>query len=275
MDALLYEVKGISRPQEKSKSKHRLLLILSVGVLCLITLMIVALYGTGSAVHEQYLQWVASRHNKHSITSTDDVITAQRPNFVFIVADDLGYSSVGYETYDLKGYTPYLTRMLKKGVVLSNYYAQEKCTPSRASLLTGRYPIRLGMQYHIVQPDYDYGLSTSEVLIPEILRDNGNYINYGIGKWHVGHYSANMLPTARGFHQFFGYNTGEMYYWSKKVPEYTNFTDLSYMDTDCYSPYDGSDFKNYSTFIFRDKAIQVIQKHDFTKNPMFLYHDSF
>jgi arylsulfatase A-like enzyme len=112
---------------------------------------------------------------------------------------------------------------------------------------------------------------TDELLFPELLRDYGNYINYGIGKWHLGHSSSNMLPTARGFHQWFGYTTGEMYYWSKKVPLYTKFTDMIYMNATCYAPYNQSDYQDYSTFLFRDKAIQVIQQHNYTEHPMFLY----
>jgi arylsulfatase A-like enzyme len=197
--------------------------------------------------------------------------SSSRPNIVFIVADDLGYSSIGYESYDLEGYAPFLTSLLKQGINLENYYTQETCTPSRAALMTGKYPIHLGMQYEVVQPQYNWGLSIKETLLPEILRDFGNYTNYGIGKWHLGHASPNMLPTARGFHHWFGYNTGEVYYWSKQVPQFVSTKDLLYMDETCYSPYNDTDSNDYSTFLFRDKAISVIEQYDFMKNPLFLY----
>ncbi len=99
------------------------------------------------------------------------------------------------------------------GISLSNYYAQEVCTPSRAALMTGRYPISLGMQYDEVLSDSMWGLNTSETLLPEVLRDFVGYKNYAIGKWNLGHYTPYMLPTARGFDQFIGFMNGENYYW--------------------------------------------------------------
>jgi hypothetical protein len=68
------------------------------------------------------------------------------PNFVFLLADDLGWNSIGYENYDLYFATPNLDSLARKGIVMDNYYALEVCTPSRASLLTGRYPLSIGMQ---------------------------------------------------------------------------------------------------------------------------------
>lgn len=67
-----------------------------------------------------------------------------KPNFVFIVADDLGWNSIGYQDYDLTFASPFITSLARKGVIMSNYYGQEICTPSRASLLTGRYPLSIG-----------------------------------------------------------------------------------------------------------------------------------
>ena len=167
------------------------------------------------------------------------------------------------------------------GIVLTNYYAQEVCTPSRASLLTGRYPISLGMQYDEVLSDGMWGLNISETLLPEVLRDTNSYKNYAIGKWNLGHYTPLMLPTARGFDQFIGFMNGENYYWSKRYPLKSEFTDFAYADTDCHTSYEMSDMQTYSTFLYRDKAIQAIGEHNFDLHPMFLYlsaqavHDPF
>eukprot|EP01035_Chromulina_nebulosa_P034545 gene34545-46357_t len=185
----------------------------------------------------------------------DEVTTNKRkPNFIFILADDLGANSVGYEAYDLESVTPYLTSLAKDGIVMSNYYAQEICTPSRASLLTGRYPITIGMQYEELQPNEVWG-----------------YKSYAIGKWNLGHYTPEMLPTARGFDHYIGYLNGQNYYWSKKYPLESEYTDFLYADGSCYSCYNESDTQTYSTFLYRDKAIQAIHAHDFNADPMFMY----
>jgi arylsulfatase A-like enzyme len=67
-----------------------------------------------------------------------------KPNFVFILADDLGWNSLGYLNYDLNFTTPTLTSLAQQGIIMGSYYAQEVCTPSRAALLTGRYPLSIG-----------------------------------------------------------------------------------------------------------------------------------
>lgn len=203
-----------------------------------------------------------------------------RPNFVFIVADDMGFGSIGYEQYDIEGASPFMTDLLKQGVFFTNYYAQEECTPSRASLLTGRYPSTIGMQYYLVETKYAWGLNLTEITLPQILGEHG-YKSYGIGKWHLGHYSPDYLPTARGFDQFLGYTGGQIFPWSKIVPLETDYKDSIYMDTSCYSAYTEDDFEDYSTYLFTHKARSVIQSHDFDANPMFLYmsyqavHDPF
>ena len=106
------------------------------------------------------------------------------PNFIFILADDLGYNSLGYDDNDIDFATPFMTKMAKKGIILTNYYSQEVCTPARASLLTGRYPITIGMQYGDVDPSENWGLPLDETLLPEILQEEG-YKTYAVGKWNL------------------------------------------------------------------------------------------
>jgi len=219
------------------------------------------------------------------VKSTDDTSSDSSsssnvsPNIIFILADDMGWNSIGYKEFDLSFATPTLTNLAKNGIILDNFYAQEVCTPARASLLTGRYPLSNGMQYSIIMPTTSYGLDLDEILISNVLQDNG-YATHIVGKWHLGHYTPRFLPTARGFDTYLGYVSGETFSWSKKNPEYTQFRDFIYSDKDCYYPYEDDDIHTYSTLLYKDKAIDIINEHD-TSSSLFLFlsfqavHDPF
>src|SRR4051812_27396337 len=116
---------------------------------------------------------------------------ADKPNFIVILADDLGYGDLGcYGHPTLK--TPHLDRMAAEGQRYTNaYVAGEVCTPSRAALLTGRLPIRSGMCSYappVLIPDSAGGLPQSEVTIAKALKELG-YATACVGKWHLGHLS--------------------------------------------------------------------------------------
>ena len=124
------------------------------------------------------------------------------PNFVVILCDDLGYGDV---SLDGRGpiATPNLARLAREGVTLTDYYAPANlCTPSRAGLLTGRYPVRTGLGYEVIMQADDRGLPLSEVTIPKAL--GPTYASGLFGKWHLGHTAAHWPPTRHGFDTFFG-----------------------------------------------------------------------
>lgn len=201
--------------------------------------------------------------------AVEEKASSSKPHIVFILADDLGWNSIGYEDYDLSFTTPTLTTMAQSGIILTNYYAQEVCTPSRAALLTGRYPLSTGMQYGVVETDTAWGLNLNETTLAEALHNNG-YSTHMIGKWHLGHQSPRYLPTARGFDTFTGYLDGDNYYFSKRNPTLNLFHDFISADQECYYTYDNSDMHNYSTHFYRDLAIKTIEDHD-QSVPLFLY----
>lgn len=123
------------------------------------------------------------------------------PNIVVILADDLGWGDVGLNGATMID-TPNIDKIGREGVRLTSFYAGSNvCTPSRAALLTGRYPIRFGMQ-HVIMPHSQDGLPHTEITIPEMLKESG-YATGMVGKWHLGH-SDEYWPTENGFDEFFG-----------------------------------------------------------------------
>jgi len=130
--------------------------------------------------------------------------TGRKPNFIIILCDDLGYGDIE-PTGGTVIPTPNLNRMAREGVVLTDYYAPANiCTPSRAGLLTGRYPIRTGLGYNVIMPVNDERvLPISEVTIPRALK-RGGYVSGLFGKWHLGHRGPDWQPTRHGFDRFFG-----------------------------------------------------------------------
>jgi arylsulfatase A len=125
---------------------------------------------------------------------------ARRPNIVLIFADDLGYGDLG--CYGSKILTPNLDRLACEGVRFEQFYsASAVCSPSRAALLTGRYPTRVGVS-RVLFPSDNIGLPDTETTIAQMLKSRG-YATMCIGKWHLGS-QPQFLPTNRGFDEFFG-----------------------------------------------------------------------
>lgn len=123
-----------------------------------------------------------------------------RPNVVFILCDDLGYGDL--ESYGSKIHTPNLNRMAAEGVRFTNWDAADPvCSPSRAALLTGRYPARVGVPKVLFPTDKD-GLHLDEVTLANVLKAQG-YRTMCVGKWHLGR-PVEYLPTNRGFDEYFG-----------------------------------------------------------------------
>lgn len=124
------------------------------------------------------------------------------PNFIVVLCDDLGYGDTSlYGDSAIR--TPALARMAREGVLLTDYYAPANlCTPSRAGLLTGRYPVRTGLGRQVIMQDDPRGLPLSEVTIARALKPG--YATGFFGKWHLGHLGAAWPPTRHGFDAFFG-----------------------------------------------------------------------
>jgi len=125
---------------------------------------------------------------------------SERPNIVVVFADDLGYGDLGGYGHPLIR-TPRLDRLASDGVRLTTVYAAPSCTPSRAALITGRYPRRSGLN-EVLMPDAARGMPASEVTLAELL-DGAGYDTAMVGKWHLGD-RPGFLPTEHGFDEYFG-----------------------------------------------------------------------
>ena len=136
-----------------------------------------------------------------TIISCNNNVDRNRPNFVIIFMDDLGYGDISnFGAIDYK--TPNIDMMVNEGMLFTNFYsAQAVCSASRAGLLTGTYPNRIGINGALM-PYSNHGINENEVTIAEILKEKG-YATGIFGKWHLGHHKK-FLPNNHGFDTYLG-----------------------------------------------------------------------
>ncbi|TWU51394.1 sulfatase-like hydrolase/transferase [Rubripirellula reticaptiva] len=133
-----------------------------------------------------------------------------QPNVVVMLADDLGWGAVSYHSDWTE--TPNVDRLAGEGIELDRFYVAPMCTPTRAGLMTGRYPIRFGLARAVIPPQRNFGLSVQERTIADALGEAG-YKHRGIfGKWHLGHHDVKWHPLSRGFTHFEGHYNGAIDY---------------------------------------------------------------
>jgi arylsulfatase A-like enzyme len=180
-----------------------------------------------------------------------------KPNIVYIVADDLGWKDVGFHGSDIK--TPNIDKLAQTGARLEQFYAQPMCTPTRAALMTGRYPFRYGLQTAVIPSGHTFGLATDEWLLPQALKEVG-YETAIIGKWHLGHADRKYWPRQRGFDYQYGPLIGEIDY----------FTHEQHGVLDWYRNNKPVKEKGYSTTLLGSAAVKLITARD-PALPLYLY----
>ncbi|WP_286272886.1 sulfatase family protein [Thalassotalea hakodatensis] len=175
-----------------------------------------------------------------------------KPNIIFIFADDLGYGDISsFGATDIN--TPNIDQIGEQGIKFTNFYsAANICTPSRASLLTGRHSVRMGISAVFAESSPE-GMPLSEITIAEALKPQG-YKTGMVGKWHLGHHDR-FMPWNQGFEEFYGVpfsNDMSNFFW------YEN-QEVTYTEID----------QQYLTKRYTDKAIDFIDRHQ--HQPFFLY----
>lgn len=179
------------------------------------------------------------------------------PNIVYILADDMGYADPGFNGgTDIK--TPNLDQIARGGAILKSFYVQPVCSPTRSTLMTGRYPSRTGV-YSVVRPRAPWGLKLEEQTLPQMLRSAG-YETAISGKWHLGEFEPAYRPTQRGFDHQYGL-------WFGAIDYYTHLRegvlDWHRDDQPCKE-------EGYSTHLLAKEACRIIREKSPDK-PLFLY----
>lgn len=183
---------------------------------------------------------------------------AERPNIIVMVADDLGWSDVGFHGGDID--TPSLDRLASEGMELSRFYTTPICSPTRAALMTGRDPMRLGVVYGVIMPWMNHGIHPDEHFMPQTFLGAG-YQTAMVGKWHLGHALQAYHPNERGFEHFYGHLHTEVGYF----PPFGNQGGKDFQRNGESIERDG-----YETFILGDEVSRYIRERDRNK-PFFVY----
>ena len=182
----------------------------------------------------------------------------ERPNIVIVLADDLGWGDVGFHGSEIK--TPCLDALVGEGVELERFYTSPISTPTRAGLMTGRYPNRFGVRSAVIPPWREDGLDENEETMADMLARNGYKNRAIIGKWHLGHTKKVHYPMNRGFSHFYGHLNGAIDYF-----DLTREGEL-----DWHNDWETCHDKGYSTELITKEAIRYIEAYE-KEGPFMLY----
>ncbi|XP_046566660.1 arylsulfatase B-like [Haliotis rubra] len=189
---------------------------------------------------------------------------AEKPHIVFIVADDLGWNDVGFRNPQM--ITPNLDRLAKAGVILNSSYVQPLCSPSRNCFMSGYFPYHTGLQDGVVGINAAKHLPAKLTIIPQKLKQLG-YDAHIVGKWHLGFCNWKYTPTERSFDSYLGYYSGMEDYLTHIIQDHEGNVGLDFrFNKTAYRDANGT----YSTHIFANKAVEIIENHD-TSKPLYLY----
>jgi len=192
-----------------------------------------------------------------------------RPNIIMMVVDDLGWADHELNEVETDIATPHLKDFAREGTMLTNFYTQQVCSPTRSSLMTGLYPFRIGMQHSTtLSPGTTAALPLEVPTIAELLKLEG-YSTYMLGKWHLGMAKWKNTPHGRGFDYFRGYLQGQEDYWNKTI---LGGFDFFFLTENHPQRVDWGSNGEYSLIQYERWFEDILHFHNHTREPFFIYY---
>ena len=203
---------------------------------------------------------------------------SKQPHILFVLIDDQGYGDIGYTNPLVSNVsTPFIDSLAAEGLVLKRHYAQWSCSPSRASLMAGRYAAALGWEDGNASYNKLDCLKDEIDLLPGVLKKNG-YATHLVGKWHLGYAAPTCLPCRRGFDTSYGFLGSEIHYFTHFIG---TIPDHKYVDF--YQCHRDEDAENgmvletleaeqgtFSNDLYTERVRNLTDTHD-PDTPLFLY----
>ena len=186
---------------------------------------------------------------------------SSKPNIIYILVDDVGWADFNYNVNGNTSIpTPNIDRLAAQGIKLKSHYVQPTCTPSRASLLTGRYATNTGLNFAMF-PGSVVGLPDDMVTMPQLLRKAG-YNAQMVGKWHLGESQWKQTPVGKGFESHFGsllwdVDSFEKTLW-KSPTQYLGIDQIRAFEN---GSYEHQVSRKHMTHILTEEAINVMENH--------------
>ncbi|XP_048753866.1 arylsulfatase B-like [Ostrea edulis] len=191
-------------------------------------------------------------------SSSDTSLSVERPNILFIVADDYGWNDVGFRNPDV--ITPNIDKLARSGMILNSSYVMPVCSPSRNSFMTGHYAFKSGLQHIVIKPQQPVCSPLNYTFLPQKLKELG-YATHALGKWHLGFCSWECTPTYRGFDTFYGFYNGKEDYYQLTIAGGKDFRDNK-------TPVNATG--EYSAHMYARRAESIIKDHN-ASDPLYIY----
>jgi len=215
---------------------------------------------TSAPIHNRYIKLVAAITTAFMLSAGNNIQEIQaapkkHPNVVVILADDLGFSDISCHGGNTP--TPNTDNFINQGVELGNFMVTPLCSPTRAGLMTGRYPARLNIAPFVINPKVKINLAREEVTLAEAFKSAG-YKTACIGKWHLG---ETISPNEQGFDYYQGNLSGGVDYFTQ--------AHMGHGEHDWFENGKPCKPNKYTTDVIADRAVQYIKKSG--PKPFFLY----